>query len=65
MKFKVDIVKEANEHAEKITINLAKKIEHLKKQLQPNMKAMEVICGLEVEEHEEQLNENGQIMQED
>ena len=34
IKLKDSIVKEANKHAEKLTKNLAKKMEHLKKELQ-------------------------------
>ena len=53
----MDIVKEANEHVEKITTNLVKKMEHLKKQLQHTMKVMDAICGPKADKEGEQLNE--------
>ena len=65
IKLKDSIVKEANEHAEKFTTNLAKKMEHLKKQLQETMKAMEAICGPDIDKVGKQSNELGQAMLED
>ena len=57
IKLKDNIVKEANKHAEKLTTNLAKKMEHLKKQLQQTMKAMEAICGPDTDKTGKQSND--------